>query len=172
MPALPTLRQLERTARSLIIWCLLAAVPIYGLSGTIVELLGARHVHATPVLSAVAADTDDVMRGWQDFRRATAGMGHGHQHASDGSHEPAHDHSALERHHHDRADASVVALDGGPADAAHADEGGSATATHLLALSSVVLPAPAADDQGSWLAVTPPRVATRQPDALERPPRT
>lgn len=169
---MPALRRLQRSARSLVIWCLLAAVPVYGLSGTIVELLGSSHMHVA--LDATARPSDP-MAGWQDFRRASPAMdraeGHGHAHLADGSHAAPHAHAGLERHHHDRADASVVGIDGGPADAAQADDGSSVSA-HLLAPGDAASPTVELDDRRRWACAATSLVVTRQADAPERPPRT
>ncbi len=61
MKATRSLRVLS--VRSLVVWCLLLALPYYGFSATATELLGANHVH-------VDVASSDAMSGWIDFRRS------------------------------------------------------------------------------------------------------
>ncbi|MEO5737659.1 MAG: hypothetical protein ABIQ82_09395 [Variovorax sp.] len=95
MRSLARLR-LDDWTRHLLLWCLLLALPLQGLSAATIQLLGTNHTHRG--MAAVAP----FMAGWQDFRRSP--------HWSD-SPRPAHSHEWFQRHHHALDDASVVALD-------------------------------------------------------------
>ena len=116
---------------ALILWLLMAAVPLCGLSGAVVELLGMKHFH-----QQAASGTVDPMAGWRDFRRALPAVGvesYGHAH------------TAVQRHHHATVDATVVALDGGLSEGPWGGEGGvsaAAAATHMLALLGLALTLP------------------------------
>lgn len=65
-------RPLSRTACQFLVWCLLVALPVFGVSSTLVELLGANHVQRIAARSLSHGDAD-VMRGWVDLRCASAG---------------------------------------------------------------------------------------------------
>ena len=56
-----------RAAHRLAVWCLLVALPLYGVSAALVQLLGARHLHAAPAVHAVGS-----LHGWHDLRRRLA----------------------------------------------------------------------------------------------------
>ncbi len=104
------------SVRSLVVWCLLLALPYYGFSATATQLLGAAHSHVDSMSS-------DPLSGWVDFRRA--------DHLAATSVPHRHTHSLFQRHHHDPSDTSVVSLDGATIDGA-AGDGGSSTGGSLL----------------------------------------
>ena len=95
MTARPAAR-CRRPAHWLVVWCLLLAVPLYGLSSSITQMLGASHFHR-----AASAQVGELgaMHGWQDFRRMN--------HVADAVF-AQHTHDALGRHHHAAGDAGVV----------------------------------------------------------------
>lgn len=103
----------RRAANWLVALWLIVALPVFGLSAAITGALGPAHFHAA---SSAKPANPDLMAGWQDFRRS--------DHIADsGFH--AHSHDGLNRHYHEAADASVVAIgsDGhedGPGDGASA----------------------------------------------------
>ncbi|MBA2722375.1 MAG: hypothetical protein H0W48_04540 [Methylibium sp.] len=149
-----------QSLRTLVLCCLLVALPVYGLAGSIAQWLGVQHSHDH---GAVLAHAADPMAGWQDFRRIVA-VGDATAHG--------HDHAALERHHHARGDASVNSLgsDGGdstPTDGA--SPVGSAGCMFIpVASSPWYAPTSAAQ---VWLAFVPPMIASRPPARLDRPPK-
>jgi hypothetical protein len=132
-------------------WLLLIAVAFMGLTITRQQALGSLHGHAdqgprissvlTTALSSLASD-------WVDRWQEQKAFGHGQLlpaifHGADVlSHAPvyaqAHDHSALERHHHVADDVTVIALDGA---AATADAADSSTLGGSLLLPIVWTPA-------------------------------
>ena len=88
--------QLDRWPQRLLLWCLLLALPLEGMSAARAQMLGASHFHREAAVAASAMD------GWQDIRR----MPHAAQEAR-----PVHTHALFQRHHHSVDDATVVALD-------------------------------------------------------------
>lgn len=159
------LRLLKRSFRPLLTWCLLVAVPVYGVSGTLVELLGANHVHRQAALSVTVAKADP-MEGWVDMRRASSSS-HGAQHD--------HSHSVFERHHHDQTDESVVALDGGPLQAStSSDDGGSSagSSVHLAALNEAGVPSSSSQLRFFWPAAAPAAAPRWTADGPTRPPKS
>lgn len=139
------------------VWCLLLAVPVYGVSGTLVELLGSAHVHRAGSLS-VSHDSADPMAGWVDMRRAAASVRTGPR---------VHSHAGLERHHHDRDDADVITLDGGAGDGGSSVE----SSAHVLAVGEVAAVAVPVGQRFVW---PEPAGASASPwwaDAPARPPR-
>jgi hypothetical protein len=139
-----------------VLMALLVSLPVYGLSGTLLDLLGSHHRHRQA--DRVAASMDD----WQDFRR------------SDAVHvEPQpHSHFSWQRHHHDRSDASVVALDEAAHDASNEETASSATVASAMwttVWNAIEIHAPS----GVWVAWPgdrAARVATLAVDPLDRPP--
>ncbi|MDQ2928025.1 MAG: hypothetical protein ABI330_08640 [Caldimonas sp.] len=122
MKATRSLRVLS--VRSLVVWCLLLALPYYGFSATATELLGANHVH-------VDVASSDAMSGWIDFRRS--------DHLAEMSMPPRHTHSVFQRHHHDPSDTSVVSLDGASLGGA-AGDGGSPTSGSVVLVLALASP--------------------------------
>lgn len=138
-------------------WCLLLALPLCGLSTSLVELLGSRHVHRSVVVAG-----DAGMQGWHDFRRG------GHP---SGARAAAHSHpdGLFERHHHDLADASVVALDGGGP--GESDAASTALVSLVFASTNPAwLPVP---DKASpaWPERATASFRSQPGNRLERPPR-
>lgn len=153
-------RRFRRTARPFVVWCLLVAVPVFGLSSTLVELLGANHVHRQ-----VASAESDAMSGWVDIRRASGVITVRHVHS--------HSHSAFARHHHDRDDETVVALDGDGVQGESSDDGGASGGafSHVLALTdSSAFVAPSAL-RFAWLAATAAAALPWLADGPLRPPK-
>ena len=155
----PSLR-ISRASHRLIVWCLLLALPLCGLSTRLVELLGSRHMHRAVVVA------DAGMEGWQDFRR-------GGHHGTGAAHAPVHSHGFFERHHHDRADDSVVALDGEAAGMT-VSEGDSASAVSVslvFASTSAADVLDAADGSLHWREGASAAFRSQDGSRLERPPR-
>lgn len=156
-------RQIPRAARRFVVWCLLVAIPVFGFSGTLVELLGANHIHR--VVAAVSVANADPMNGWVDMRRASAA-------ATQPAVQP-HSHSLFARHHHDRDDTSVIALDGAMQDQASDDGGAPAgSLSHVLALTNVARVAPPSFTLYVWLDAAAPAVMHWIADGPLRPPKT
>lgn len=149
-----------RKARHLVIWCLLLALPVYGFSSTIVQLLGAVHTHSQ------VASSIDPMAGWVDYRRAP--------HAADFSvsHRESHSHSLFERHHHNANDETVLALDGPVTDTATSDVGSSSagSAALVLALAGELRIDPAVASELEWTTAPADRIPSHVGARLERPP--
>lgn len=158
---LPTqLHRQIRKARHLVIWCLLLALPVYGFSSTIVQLLGATHTHRQVASSA------DPMAGWVDLRRGS------HVLNTTVSHQETHSHSLFERHHHDANDVTVLALDGPVTEGAASEAGSSpaGSAALVLALAGELRIDPAGSAELEWTAATADLVQSRHGERLERPP--
>lgn len=132
---------------------------LYGLSSTLLTLLGSNHVHRT-------ASSSDSMSGWQDFRRSSDSvrmtpLGH------------VHSHDDLARHHHAAYDTTVVPLDSH----ASSDGGGSDDTSRLAGAVALVL-AFAGMAWMTLLSSVPQRwalmprlqLASRCVTPLERPP--
>lgn len=142
-----------------ILWCLLVALPLAGLSSASVQMLGAAHFH-----HAAASPTPSVvMAGWTDFRRA------------DGAHttrRQEHSHASWHRHHHAPADPTVASIDGAAADTLLADSSpgyAGAVLTWALGARLELHAAGAALTRWPWPeAHRAESVATEPP---ERPPR-
>ena len=153
-------------ARRWAIWCLLVALPLYGFSATLVQLLGARHVHhAQASQTAQTGQAADAFDRWRDFRRAGV--------VADARF-LAHMHDAFERHHHAQDDASVIALDARPGVDSAAPAGASAgdgSATLVLALAAVVSLCEPACRPVAWPQVEPATPAGRGTLPAKRPPR-
>lgn len=153
--------RLHKALHRLVLCALLVALPIYGAAGTLVGLLGVRHVH---LLASTASESHDAMAGWSDLRRA--GL-------TQWSKRAVHSHAAAERHRHLAGDGSVVPLDGG-AQAGDADSGNAAAGSlaQAFALAGVgSFPVALRGDPG-WLHATPVAVSRWIAAGPERPPRT
>ena len=152
-------RRFQRLARPFVAWCLLVAIPVFGLSGTMVELLGANHIHRQ-----VASADLGVMSGWIDMRRASGAITVPHVHT--------HSHTAFARHHHDRDDDTVVALDGGAMQGDGADDGATSGASqHVLALTDAVLVASPSPLRFAWLDAAAAAALPWMADVPLRPPK-
>jgi hypothetical protein len=154
-------RRLTGRARRLVVCCLLVALPVYGASGTLVQLLGSDHVHR---VTEAAARTTDALAGWVDMRRgATMAKAAGHVHT----------HSLFQRHHHDRADASVVSVDGGSLGGAAADDAGAPDAlVHVLALTDAVVVHEAGNLRFPWPSAAPAAALPWLAEGPLRPPKS
>lgn len=150
------LLQAPRSARHLVVWCLLVALPVYGLSGALVQMLGAQHVHLR------MAAGQDSLAGWEDFRRSLP-----HRVAAATAH--AHGHAAFERHHHAPDDASVSALGGTSSDDAGSSPAG-ASALVLALAPQAPLPLPGAT-RADWPSLALLPIHSCDTARLERPPR-
>lgn len=148
----PHCRHAHSLLRRIVAVWLLVALPAYGLSGTLVQMLGSAHTH-------VQATPTDPMAGWQDFRRAAAG----------GSHPHPHSHAAPQRHHHVHADTSVVAMDGGSHGDTSTPAGSAALVFAVPTDAGLRVPRRCAP---AWRLLAPLPIASRDPERLERPPRT
>ena len=154
-PATTRLRAARRW-RLWVLTVLLVALPVYGLSGTLLELLGSHHRHQQADRVATAMD------GWQDFRRsATVHV------------EPQpHGHLLWQRHQHDRFDASVIYLDGPAQNASTEDTTSAATVASALwtALWSAIEIHVPPGVWVPWPGDRSARVATVSVEPLDRPP--
>lgn len=144
--------------RRALLGVLVLAVAVYGVSSTLVSLLGPNHVHRS-------AANADPFSGWQDIRRVSGVRM-----------VPLHDHSHddLARHHHALNDASVAALDAGAgSDGAGGDDARrvAGAAVLVLALAKVAALPALTSTQERWSSLTEPRRAGRTVAPLERPPR-
>ncbi len=143
--------------RRWILVALLVAMSVYGLAGALTSFLGLSHRHQQ--IRSVAAALD----GWQDFRRVNIG----------GIAPPQpHSHSLWQRHHHERSDASVVALDGQSQDASSGEASPSSAPAELMSAAwdafEMFEPVGA---HTSWPCEPSKRVATVSVAPLERPPK-
>lgn len=145
-----------RSSRLLIVGLLLLALPVYGLSGLITELLGAKHGH-----EQVPATSDGLL-GWQDFRRVTASAPAPH----------AHSHQFWKRHHHSTSDASVIALAGAAQDLSSGDAATVSASSGTLGMACSIAIISRPDDASSaWPRHGPDRVTTLAVEPPERPPK-
>ena len=143
--------------RRLIVWCLLFALPVYGLYSSVVVLLGTKHFH-TSVASELAAPA--VLA---DFRRIGQAL-----HTTPA----AHAHTSFARHHHAPTDASATAIDAAADGESLSGESGSGGSVHQLValLGAVHFRQPEARSF-DWLAAPPGPASSRDPQPLERPPK-
>ena len=148
----PTRAHLPRPALRWVVWCLLFALPLVGLSSVAVGMLGASHHHTEAQRSA------SVVLGWQDFRRTA--------HAPP-SEPAAHSHAALLRHHHAGGDASVVALDRDGADALQSE---AAPVALMFAFGEPADTLHAEPVVVRWPGAAPGAVQNAHARRLERPP--
>lgn len=134
-------------ARSLV-WLLLLALALLGLTTTRQQALGPLHLHADHTVagtpSALSAVASRFASDWHDRWRQQQMFGHaevalrmtpGATRWPPGAR--THNHDALERHHHALGDASVLALDGA---AQAADTADGSTTGALVLLPVVALP--------------------------------
>ena len=146
--------------RGAVLWCLLVALPVYGLSATLVPLLGSMHLHHS------SSAESDPMAGWQDFRRAV--------HATTVVPQP-HSHSIFQRHHHAHDDASVLSLDHAASDTSSSPEGSSSSgnaATLVLAMVSPPALPGTPDRRDAWRDSFKFLPTSQDLLPLERPPRS
>ena len=163
LPRLSRHRRQRSVAQWLVLFCVLMAVALYGVTSTVVSLLGSCHTH-TPADAGEAAGM--VL---EDFRRVdhgfdTLGLTLPHTHA--------HAHLLLQRHHHDPNDATVQSVDAGAEDPL----GDGAVASAIGALAMMVcglltVAAPLARS-GRWSLAGCPALPSGHAHPLERPPRT
>lgn len=152
------LRSRRNNARHWVVWCLLVALPCYGLSATMTEMLGTSHTHRTKAAKA------DVMQGWVDFRRS--------HHMADLTAPHHHSHSMFERHHHEASDATVVSLDGTASITAGGDGATpNGSAALVLALASSIHVVPVSWVSFTWHTPSATPFASLEGGRLERPPR-
>lgn len=186
-------------ARQIILWMVMLALPLYGCTGTLLQILGPVHSHA-PVHTAPAdfRFADPISQGvvwlaerWKDWQAYAHAQTHGaqgkarlpapghaqaHEHAleQEQEQEQEHHHDAFERHHH-APDGDLITLGAqahGSADAGDLNAGaGAAIAVLALGLAaSLRLPAPLAAAPG-WLRAGTPMWRNAARRRLERPPR-
>jgi hypothetical protein len=86
-------RAVAQLRRHGLVWLLLLALPLHGLSAALIGLIGQRHFHDTVSAHALGRAL------WQADADTVDADRHAHQH------------SALQRHRHERSDAAVIALD-------------------------------------------------------------
>lgn len=157
-------RYLWQTTRRLVAWCLLVAVPVFGVSGTLVEMLGANHAHRSSTIS-LSQGGADVMHGWVDMRRASipTAVPRGHSHS----------HSVFARHHHDHDDDSVIALDGGLLQGEASDDGGASNGSfsHVMALTDLASSALPSVSRFAWLDAAAAAAMPWTADGPMRPPK-
>jgi hypothetical protein len=179
------------SARALV-WLLLVAVALMGLTVTRQQALGSLHLHADQGARGVpsfSATVSNLASDWLSRWRQQQVFGHkqlrfaaipdaattwpaSDPEADTGSvHSHAHD--SLKRHHHAAGDASVVAVDGA-APAADAVDSSAAGAAHLPPLvatpgEGLVLPTPAAR-RGPWPVDGATAFVSRNISPLLRPP--
>lgn len=183
--------------RSALIGLLVFALLVYGGSSTLLSMLGPMHRHApaagvlTQSLTALAGNIqqwhrqalpqsrDDQARqreraaAWAVALEQFDDPGHARQHASGQVHEHVHEHGLFERHLHDPADASVIALDGHGS--SHTDALSAAaslgSATLPMAIASLlIVPAPAGR-HARWPRPAATAWHSLVPTPAERPPR-
>ena len=159
------------SARSLV-WLLLVAVALMGLTVTRQQALGPLHTHANQEVrgnSTLGAAVSSLAGDWLSRWRQQQVFGHNQLRLSfvsdpapllppgnfsAGAHDAqVNDHDVLERHHHAVDDASVVAVDGA-AQAADVADSSAAGAPNLLPIvatpsGGLVLPA-LGERQGPW----------------------
>ncbi|MES2952217.1 MAG: hypothetical protein V4858_27135 [Pseudomonadota bacterium] len=175
-----------------LVWLLLVAVALMGLTITRQQALGSLHIHAdresqgTPRLStAVATLANDWLSRWQQqhvFGHGQLLLGtasgaapwpsniSGVSHTTDVRSTHAHDHDSLERHHHTVDDGSVIALDG----AAEVADDSAAGALILLPVAATPNDGPAmpaiAERRGPWPVDNFAAFVSRNVAPLLRPP--
>ncbi len=156
-----------RHARWLVLWCLLLALPVQGLSGVLLQWLGAQHRHQAEVADAGALTT-----GWElRFRSAMAGYASPAL-AFRPAQQPAdHGHGVFERHHHAADDASVLALGPTEPNSDLASDAAQGAAVQPLAVHGLLAWHLPATGRSPW-ALAPSAGWQSQPvSRLERPPR-
>jgi hypothetical protein len=151
--ALPRFRE---PWRRWVLLALLVALPVSGLAGALSSFLGFNHRHHQ--LESFAS-----LDGWQDFRRVNIG----------GNFPPRpHSHSLWQRHHHERSDASVVALDGQAQDVSSGEASSSSAPAELMfAASDAFELFEPVGARACWPCKPSKRVATVSVAPPERPPK-
>ena len=153
----PAHPQLDLWTKRWVLWCLLLALPLGGLSAATAQMLGAKHLHRGMAVVVVSS-----MDGWQDFRRSP--------HLSD-TPRPAHPHAGFQRHHHGIDDATVVALDAQVGESPADVGSGTACAIWLVFSPSGGLDVPQADlMRSSWRRPAVMAIQSCDAKRLERPP--
>lgn len=161
----------------LLVWLLLFALPVYGSSGVLLQLLGPqhRHVEVTPDADPRPAPTLQDWLGPQlsamlETVRAQRAL---LRHVAEA--QPHHHHHGLfERHHHHAGDDSVVALGDAHAAGDAASDGSAASAGGgLLAMGPLTagLVLAAVERRGDWPRISAGHWRSHAPGRLERPPR-
>lgn len=146
-----------RSWRRRIVCCLLVALPLGGLSSSLVELLGPYHFHRQ-VQTSLSALAD-----WQDFRRVDHAVTAGR---------PVAGHSALHRHHHAPSDVSVAAVGGRSGDGVLGEGNASFDGSPLAwALGGEIEIRPPSVSACHWPGLIAAAEASCDTDPLERPPR-
>ncbi len=104
MLALPVRFARHHALRHLLVWVLVASLPINGISNLLTQMLGAAHRH---VEIAPTQDSGPVI----DASRLLSEPAHHHSH-EDAAHPHLHTHAHMmfERHFHQPSDGSVIAL--------------------------------------------------------------
>lgn len=141
--------------------CVLVAVAIFGLTSTLVALLGTNHTHTRQ------ARVDSATLVLEDFRRVA--------HHGGVTSRPSHEHfqSVWQRHRHDDSDSSVLSLDAGASNESLAgDTTASAfTAIVLMACAAEGLAVPDPSGSLTWPLSGAQRLPGCEPAPLERPPK-
>ena len=179
----PLQRQMRET-RHWVVGCLLLALTAYGISSTLVQLLGVTHSHRS------VASTVKPLQAWVDGRsaprftksifthRQSQGQSHTqlHTQSQSQSHTQSHAHSLLERHHHGADDETVLALERPVKESAlsEASSGSSSftvgSAALVLALADELLFDPDGTARFGWTTAQADPVPSRTTAPLERPP--
>ncbi|MEO6746360.1 MAG: hypothetical protein ABIN08_17915 [Caldimonas sp.] len=136
---------------------LLVALPLFGLSGVLAQLLGTTHVHRPATIHV------NALEGWQDFRRI----------AGSPVSRVTHSHAFWQKHQHGVADKTVVALGVERQESAQGDAATSlsaATALHAPARRPFDLQAGSASSV-RWPLDPPELIKNVALAPPERPPR-
>lgn len=147
-------RAFARVAQRAVLWCLLVAAPMYGVSSAVAQVIGPQHTRRA------AIHIDEPFVGWQDMRRA---IGH------DVSGAPLH-RAAVEEPCQGPGPDTVTVLDARVLDSLD-DDSPDATSGFGLAMT------PAAPIEPPQTSTSPPRhshaiaVLTYDGSRLDRPPK-
>lgn len=173
-----------------LVWLLLVAMLLMGLTVTRQQALGSLHRHAdaalqgsAPLATAASALASDWLNRWRQQQmfghsalrlRMAADATLWPPSAGVQGHDDGHDHDSLERHHHAVGDASVVAVDGAAEAVAESADGGGAGAVVMLpvaATPSAGLAVPAlATRTGPWPVASATAFVSRNIAPPLRPP--
>ena len=138
------------------LWCLLLALPLEGLSVATAQMLGANHFHRGMAMVVSSMD------GWTDFRRAS--------HVSD-SPRRVQSHAGVQRHHHAFDDVSVVSIEAQIGESPFDTASGAASAIWLVFAPASGLQVPRADPmRSSWPRPAVAAIQSGDVRRLERPP--
>lgn len=148
-----------------VLFCVLVAVSLYGVTSTVVAMLGSDHTHTM-------AESNEVYgMVLEDFRRAD----HGYETLGPmRPHTHFHSHLSLQRHHHDANDASVQSIDAGANDAVGDGAAASATGALMMMICGcglLIVATPLARPV-RWIVTSCPAIPIGHAHPLERPPRT